>query len=145
MANIFKKAVRLGSKLTFTTTQGSLLIDQLYQLPLVHPTKVNLNSIANIISNRIKVLKENVIDFVGDNVNTTGNEELELEELKLELVKVVIKDLRREEQIKAQEESDRMQDRMLDELIAKKKLEALNDNDIEALIAMKSTNRNKVI
>ncbi len=143
MANPFKKAVRLGSKLTFTTTQGALLIDQLYQLPLTHTTKANLNSVANMIAGRIKLLKENVVDFVSDNENIVDNEELELEELKLEIVKIIIKDLKKEEQIKTQEESDRMQDRMLDELIAKKKLAALNDNDIEALIAMKSNNRNK--
>lgn len=143
MANPFKKAVRLGSKLTFTTTQGSLLIDQLYQLPLTHPTKVNLNSIANIISNKIKLLKENVVDFVSGNENIIDNEELQLEELKLELVKIIIKDIKKEEQIKAQEAADKAQDRVLDELIAKKKLDSLSDNDIDTLIAMKSTNRIK--
>jgi hypothetical protein len=143
MANPFKKAVRLGSKLTFTTTQGEMLIDQLYQLPLTHATKANLNSVANTIANKIKLLKENVVDFVNGDENVIGNEELELEELKLELVKIIIKDIKKEEQAKAQEAADKAQDRVLDELIAKKKLDSLSDNDIETLIAMKSTNRVK--
>lgn len=143
MASPFKKAVRLGSKLTFTTTQGEMLIDQLYQLPLTHATKANLNSIANVVANKIKLLKENVVDFVSGNDNTVGNEELELEELKLELVKIIIKDIKKEEQTKAQEAADKAQDRVIDELIAKKKLDSLSDNDIDTLIAMKSTNRNK--
>ena len=80
--NIFEAAARI--KLRFATSVGNITVEDLWGLPLASKTKLNINDIAKGIAKKIRDSDED--NFVG--VKSSDNEILEL---KLDIIKHVIK------------------------------------------------------
>lgn len=123
--NIFEKGTRLN--LTFKSTSGTLSIQDLWHLPLTSKTgKANLDDVARTISADLKNSGE--VSFVLEKT-----EESEIDALKLDIVKHIIK-VRIDEnksKLEAKEKEQRKQ-KILDAINAKKD-EALNDMSVEEL------------
>lgn len=84
MSNLFERATRL--QIRFNTSIGNLTVEDLWRLPLKDNTaeKVNLNDIAKMINREIKNRDEE--DFVDG-----PNQETEILQLSLKIIKHVIK------------------------------------------------------
>lgn len=126
---MFEKANRL--KLRFSSPQGSLSAEDLWDLPLTstRANRGNLNDIAKEVSRELKAQGEE--DFV--NPRSTVDEELQL---KLDIVKHVIQ-VRQAENEEARELSERREKKgRLLELISKKKDQELEGKSVEELTAM---------
>jgi hypothetical protein len=84
MSNIFEVASR--AKLRFTTSKGELSVEDLWDLPLQHPTKVNLDSIALELDTALKAQQGATTSFVKPATKT----KLDVTQLKFDVVKHVI-------------------------------------------------------
>lgn len=125
---MFKKAIK--EKLRFKTVKGMISVEDLFDLPLKSTDKFNLNEIAKTIYSELK--SESEIDFVGTSSteDTTNN-------LKLEIVKEIIKDKKEEIESKEIDLANKTYNEKIDELIRKKKEAELENYDIETLMKMK--------
>ena len=125
--SIFKEAAKL--KLRFKA-KGNMSVEDLFDLPLTSKDGVSLNDIAKEIYKNIK--EDSGVDFVGEVVETDR-----IEELKLQIVKEIIKD--KKDDIKRKEESEvkKSHNANIDKLIAAKEAEALSNLSIEDLKALR--------
>ena len=125
--SIFKEAAKL--KLRFKA-KGNMSVEDLFDLPLTSKDGVSLNDIAKEIYKNIK--EDSGVDFVGEVIETDR-----IEELKLQIVKEIIKD--KKDDIKGQEESEvkKSHNENIDKLIAAKEAEALSNLSIEDLKALR--------
>ena len=126
--NLFKEA--LAQKLRFKTIRGNILTEELWDIPLTSKNGFSLNDIAKDIYLELK--QEVEIDFVGGTTskNSEGN-------LKLEILKEIIKDKKEAIERKEQEASSKTHNQFIDALIAEKKNESLKSMSIEELIALR--------
>lgn len=83
MSNIFEVASR--AKLRFETSKGLLSVEDLWDLPLTHETKANLDQLAGALHRELKQ-SEDVVSFVKP-VSTT---KLNTTQLKFDVVKYII-------------------------------------------------------
>ncbi len=125
--SIFKEAAKL--KLRFKA-KGNMSVEDLFDLPLTSKEGVSLNDIAKEIYKNIK--EDSGVDFVGEVIETDR-----IEELKLQIVKEIIKD--KKDDIKRKEESEvkKSHNANIDKLIAAKEAEALSNLSIEDLKALR--------
>ena len=125
--SIFKEAAKL--KLRFKA-KGNMSVEDLFDLPLTSKDGVSLNDIAKEIYKNIK--EDSGVDFVGEVIETDR-----IEELKLQIVKEIIKD--KKDDIKRKEESEvkKSHNENIDKLIAAKEAEALSNLSIEDLKALR--------
>jgi hypothetical protein len=123
---MFEKASRL--KLRFDTPQGGCLVEDLWDLPLTSERRANLDDIAKGLN---KTLKEN--DNESFVVKTTKTNELL--QLKLAIVKHIIKVRLNENEIAAQAKANKEKKQKLLTLIEQKKDAALSAASIEELEA----------
>ena len=125
--SIFKEAAKL--KLRFKA-KGNMSVEDLFDLPLTSKDGVSLNDIAKEIYKNIK--EDSGVDFVGEVIETDR-----IEELKLQIVKEIIKD--KKDDIKRKEESEvkKSHNANIDKLIAVKEAEALSNLSIEDLKALR--------
>ena len=125
--SIFKEAAKL--KLRFKA-KGNMAVEDLFDLPLTSKDGVSLNDIAKEIYKNIK--EDSGVDFVGEVIETDR-----IEELKLQIVKEIIKD--KKDDIKRKEESEvkKSHNANIDKLIAAKEAEALSNLSIEDLKALR--------
>ena len=125
--SIFKEAAKL--KLRFKA-KGNMSVEDLFDLPLTSKDGVSLNDIAKEIYKNIK--EDSGVDFVGEVIETDR-----IEELKLQIVKEIIKD--KKDDIKRKEESEvkKSHNANIDKLIAAKEAEALSNLSIEDLKALR--------
>lgn len=126
---MFEKATRL--KLRFTTPQGPLSVEDLWDLPLTSTSaqRANLNAIAKVISRALKAEAEE--DFV--NPQPKADDTLQLS---LDIVKRIIQVRQAENETAANAASRKEQKARLLELIAHKKDRALEEKSVEELTAM---------
>lgn len=126
--NLFKEA--LAQKLRFKTIRGNISTEELWDIPLTSKNGFSLNDIAKDIYLELK--QEVEIDFVGGTTseNSEGN-------LKLEILKEIIKDKKEAIERKEQEASSKTHNQFIDALIAEKKNESLKSMSIEELIALR--------
>lgn len=126
--NLFKEA--LVQKLRFKTIRGNISTEELWDIPLISKNGFSLNDIAKDIYLELK--QEVEIDFVGGTTseNSEGN-------LKLEILKEIIKDKKEAIERKEQEASAKTHNQFIDALIAEKKNESLKSMSIEELIALR--------
>ena len=125
--SIFKEAAKL--KLRFKA-KGNMSVEDLFDLTLTSKDGVSLNDIAKEIYKNIK--EDSGVDFVGEVIETDR-----IEELKLQIVKEIIKD--KKDDIKRKEESEvkKSHNANIDKLIAAKEAEALSNLSIEDLKALR--------
>lgn len=126
--NLFKEAS--VQKLRFKTIRGNISTEELWDIPLTSKNGFSLNDIAKDIYLELK--QEVEIDFVGGTTseNSEGN-------LKLEILKEIIKDKKEAIERKEQEASSKTHNQFIDALIAEKKNESLKSMSIEELIALR--------
>jgi hypothetical protein len=125
--NIFEKATR--KKVRFDTAIGMLDVEALWDLPLKHHKKVDLNSIAIVLYKQLKDTPE--IDFVDDKSNSNS----ERTQLKFDIVKHII-EVKKKENTKALEALRRKeQKRLISQIIAEKENEELKSASLEDLKA----------
>ena len=126
--NLFKEA--LAQKLRFKTIRGNISIEELWDIPLTSKNGFSLNDIAKDIYLELK--QEVEIDFVGGatSENSEGN-------LKLEIVKEIIKDKKEAIERNEQEASSKTHNQFIDSLIAEKQNESMKAMSIEELKALK--------
>lgn len=126
---LFEKATRL--KLRFSTPQGDLSVEDLWDLPLTSASasRANLNSIAKAVSRKLK--DEGDEDFV-----TPQPKANEVLQLKLEIVKHVIHAKQQEREEADAAVAKREQKERLLELIQRKQDQVLEGKSLEELTAM---------
>lgn len=126
--NLFKEA--LVQKLRFKTIRGNISTEELWDIPLTSKNGFSLNDIAKDIYLELK--QEVEIDFVGGTTseNSEGN-------LKLEILKEIIKDKKEIIERKEQEASSKTHNQFIDNLIAEKQNESMKAMSIEELKALK--------
>lgn len=124
--SIFEQASRL--KLRFDSTKGQLATEDLWGLPLVSDRSESLNSIAKRVNKELKAEGEE--DFVG--TKTAKSATLNL---KLDIVKHIISVRLAENEAKHAKAATETKKALLEEILAKKKNEALEGKSIEELEA----------
>jgi hypothetical protein len=126
---MFEKASRL--KLRFSTPQGGLSAEDLWDLPLTstRANQANLNNIAKAVSRELKAEGEE--DFV--NPKDSANEKLQLA---LEIVKHVIQVRQAENEIARAAGERREKKARLMELITQKQDQELAAKPLEELVAL---------
>ena len=126
--NLFKEA--LAQKLRFKTIRGNISTEELWDIPLTSKNGFSLNDIAKDIYLELK--QEVEIDFVGGTTseNSEGN-------LKLEILKEIIKDKKELIERQEQEASSKAHNQFIDSLIAEKQNENMKAMSIEELKALK--------
>lgn len=126
--NLFKEA--LAQKLRFKTIRGNISTEELWDIPLTSKNGFSLNDIAKDIYLELK--QEVEIDFVGGTTseNSEGN-------LKLEILKEIIKDKKEAIERNEQEASSKTHNQFIDSLIAEKQNESMKAMSIEELKALK--------
>ncbi len=122
--SIFKEAVKSG--LVFTTSKGQLLPQDLYKLPLTGNNGFNLDEISKSLLRVIKDSQEESLI----SVKTTGSKE---NELRLEILKEIIKDKQDDIASKTAAASKAAKDAKIKEIISRKKDKALEDLDVSEL------------
>ena len=125
--SIFKEAAKL--KLRFKA-KGNMSVEDLFDLPLTSKDGVSLNDIAKEIYKNIK--EDSGVDFVGEVIETDR-----IEELKLQIVKEIIKDKKDDINSKDESEVKKSHNANIDKLIAAKEAEALSNLSIEDLKALR--------
>lgn len=85
---LFEVASRI--KLRFNTTQGLISVEDLWDIPLTSKTgKANLDDIARSLNKSLKTADDDTVSFVNKS-QKTGTSQVELDQLRFELVKYVI-------------------------------------------------------
>lgn len=123
--NIFEYAAK--NKLRFVTDRGQLATEDLWDLKLTNRSGVSLDTIAIALDEELSKTEKSFVKKV-----TPQNKELQI---KLEIVKHVIGQKQEEAEAKAAAEARATQRRILQEAIAKKKLEAIDNADLATLEA----------
>jgi hypothetical protein len=126
---MFEKAARL--KLRFTSPQGGLTVEDLWDLPLtsIRTNQANLNSVAKAISRQLKAEGEE--DFVNPKSNTDT-----VLQVQLDIVKHIIQ-VRQAENEAARVQADRREKKeRIMEIIARKQDQELEGKSLEDLTAM---------
>lgn len=119
---MFEKASRV--KLRFTTGKGLLAVEDLWSLSLT-----SLSTIAKAIA---KALKEEEEDFLLP-VNTSNNSDVQLQKLRLELLKhIITTKLEEQEAAKTKVERD-AQIAQIKDLMAQKQIESMSSMSMEEL------------
>ena len=121
--NIFEYAAK--NKLRFSTDRGLLAVEDLYDLKLSNRTGISLDTIAIALDEELGKTEKSFVKKV-----TPQNKEIQI---KLEIVKHVIAIKQEEAEAKVAAESRATQRRILQEAIAKKKLEAIDNADLSSL------------
>lgn len=121
--NIFEYAAK--NKLRFATDRGLLAAEDLYDLKLSNRTGISLDTIAIALDEELSKTEKSFVKKV-----TPQNKEIQI---KLEIVKHVIGIKQEEAEAKVAAESRATQRRILQEAIAKKKLEAIDNADLSSL------------
>ena len=121
--NIFEYAAT--NKLRFATDRGLLSTEDLYDLKLTNRTGISLDAIAIALDEELSKTEKSFVKKV-----TPQNKEIQI---KLEIVKHVIGVKQAEAEAKVAAESRATQRRILQEAIAKKKLEAIDNADLSSL------------
>ena len=125
--SIFNEAAKL--KFRFKA-KGNMSVEDLFDLPLTSKDGVSLNDIAKEIYKNIK--EDSGVDFVGEVIETDR-----IEELKLQIVKEIIKDKKDDINRKEESEVKKSHNENIDKLIAAKEAEALSNLSIEDLKALR--------
>lgn len=124
---MYKKATKL--KLRFSSPRGELTTEQLWDLPLQSHTKTNLNDIAVEVSKSIDVT---------ENFITGQSKDNSIAELKLAILKDIIKDKLQENKDKATKIKNAQEVSKLEEILESKEdasLTKLGKKEIKAKIA----------
>lgn len=128
MNNIFEKITRKG--LTFSTVKGNISVQELWQLPLKGRNGFDLDTISRDLLSKVKSSSE---ESLVETVNSVDSDD----ELRLEVLKVVVNTLKLEQEARVNEEQARTHNRKLDQLIARKQEQELEGKSVEELLAMK--------
>lgn len=123
---MFEKATRL--KLRFDSSRGDLTTEQLWDLPLLSKNGFDLDSVAKTANTELKSISEE--SFVETRTNPRKGEL----ELKLEIVKHVIKTKQDENAATLSATTKREERKKLEAILATKqaaKLEGLSEEDIQ--------------
>ena len=139
--DIFKKGTK--KNLTRVTSRGVITIIDLWQLPTTHVSQPNLLDIGKSIKEELNTMTttDELDDLAGQDCAT--NEKAADLVLFYEIIKEIIKDKRKDE-LRAKEKLEAEQnDRVILDLIAKKKLSALEEKDLDILESMLSKNKKK--
>lgn len=123
--NIFEYAAK--NKLRFNTDRGLLATEDLWDLKLTNRSGISLDAIAIALDEELSKTEKSFVKKV-----TPQNKELQI---KLDIVKHVIAQKQEEVEAKAAAEARASQRRILQEAIAKKKLEAIDNADLATLEA----------
>lgn len=126
--SIFKEAAKL--KFRFKTSKGLVSTEDLYDIPLKSNDKFNLNEIAKEIYKNIK--SDEGIDFIGEVIETDR-----VEEMKLQIIKEIIKDKKEEINLNTEMAIKKSFNAELDKLIQEKEKESLKNLSVEELKAMR--------
>lgn len=129
MEKLFIKAAK--NKFRFNSSKGMLTVEDLFDLPLTHFSKANLNDIAKNLNKQLKEAGED--DFV-NTVNSGPSKELEE---KMEIIKFVIEHKKQVLEVANKRATTMARNARIDELIAKKQDEELAGMSIEELEALK--------
>ena len=124
MENLFEKASR--QKLRFETVRGVVSVEDLWEAPLTSKNGYSLDDIAKGINRELKDTKEE--SFVEP--SSTGSTTLEL---KLEILKHIIKTRQEENEAKSKAQERRaIKQRLLEELEKRKdsKYEGMSEEDL---------------
>jgi hypothetical protein len=122
--DLFKTATKTG--LRFATNKGSVTTEDLWGLSLTQ-----LNTVARTISADLRQTEE---DFIGGRSNADTNKQLALE-----VVKAVIADKIADRDAATLADARRSQRQQIDELIARKQVDALASLSVEELEALRKT------
>lgn len=127
--NIYLEAAK--RKLRFSTQNGMLSVEDLFDLPLESKTKASLNSIAIQLDKAIET--SGTKSFIG---KSTVSPELTLA---FDIVKDVIDFRLEENRVKLEANKKAQSNAMLDEIIAKKEQESLSSMSLEELKALRNS------
>ena len=128
MKNVFEQITRKG--LTFSTVKGNISVQELWQLPLKGKNGFDLDTISRDLLAKVKSSSEESLVDVEDDVDSD-------DQLRLEVLKVVVNTLKLEQQARVDAERIRSHNDKIDQLIARKKDEELEGKSVEELLAMK--------
>lgn len=123
--NIFEYAVK--NKLRFATERGLLTAEDLFDIKLSNQAGPSLDKIAISLDEELSKTEKSFVKKV-----TPQNKELQI---KLDIVKHVISVKQDQEEAKVAAAARATQRRILQEAIAKKKLEAIDNADLASLEA----------
>ena len=126
--NIFKEAA-IG-KIRFQTVKGTIGLEDLYDIPLTSRDKFNLNDIAKSIYAEIK--ESGDVNFIGESTPID-----ETNELKLALVKEVIKHKQEEARSKTELAANKSHNELIDRLIKEKEFENLKNMSVDELKSLR--------
>lgn len=123
---MFEKAIRL--KLRFETSIGMLSVEDLWDLPLTHATKVSLDSIAAGLHKQLN--EENVISFVNP------SETNKLTQLKFDIVLHILNVMKKDTEERVAARDRKAKKEQLMQLIAQKENEQLTALSLDDLKKM---------
>ena len=123
--NIFEYAAK--NKLRFATERGLLTAEDLFDIKLSNQSGPSLDKIAIALDEELSKTEKSFVKKV-----TPQNKELQI---KLDIVKHVISVKQDQEEAKVAAAARATQRRILQEAIAKKKLESINNADLASLEA----------
>lgn len=130
--NIFEEASRM--KLRFNTVKGTSSVEDLWTLPITHPSNLfSLDTILTEVKTDIEKLEKNKEEITN---KYRGETEFVLH-LKLEIVKAVIARKEADEQAILDEKNKKAQLEELDRLIDEKSKSELSNKSIDELKAMR--------
>lgn len=125
---LFQAASR--QKLRFDSKVGPLATEDLWDLPLTHPTKANLNDLAVELHNKLKTTEVSFVSTTPNVINAKA-------QLKLDIIKHVIS-VRQAEiaaSLDAKQKAEKRQ--QLDDLIVRKQQGDLEGKSLDELVAMR--------
>lgn len=128
MSNIFEQITRKG--LTFSTVKGNISVQELWQLPLKGRNGFDLDTISRDLLSKVKASSEESLVETANNVDSD-------DELRLEVLKVVVNTLEAEQEARVNAEQARSHNEKIDQLIARKQEQELEGKSVEELLAMK--------
>lgn len=128
VAALFEAASR--QKLRFDSKVGALTTEDLWDLPLTHATKANLDSIAIALNTQLKGSEESFVS------TTTKDATLEL---KFEIVKHIIQERKKAITEALEKKNKDEKRRQLDDLIARKQQGAMESLTLEELEALRAS------
>lgn len=122
---LYKRA--LEEKWRFPSKRGPLSLEEIYSLPLEGNDGLNLDAAAVTIYKQIKGLESEKVSFVSDDKESKGNKEVQKLELKLELLKDRIEDVRARNDRNVELQAKAKQKAMLEKILIAKEEESLKD------------------
>ncbi|APC44506.1 hypothetical protein [Pseudoalteromonas phage PH357] len=128
MSNIFEQITRKG--LTFSTVKGNISVQELWQLPLKGRNGFDLDTVSRDLLSKVKASSEESLVETVNNVDSD-------DELRLEVLKVVVNTLKAEQEARVNAEQARSHNEKIDQLIARKQEQELEGKSVEELLAMK--------